>query len=499
MQMHKLTLWQEGKSREVLFSGTPLLSRVLDEQGYSLPHPCGGRGRCGKCGVELKGEVSPPNEAEVKAGSRLSCQAVLLGDCEAFLLPERKMEQIQLDGQVQPLTLRPMPGRFGVAIDVGTTTLALKVFDLQTGVLIGSAAGPNPQAAVAADVMGRIGAAMDGELTRLQRMIQNTLSSLLQEACRDAGVSEEEVETLIVAGNTAMLYLLTGQDTAPLSHAPFTADRLFDEWVTLLNREAYLPPCMDAFVGADISCAVLAGGMCGTDETALLIDAGTNGEIALWKQGALFVCSTAAGPAFEGAGIHMGCGSISGAVDSVSIGVDSVLNVHTILGAPAIGVCGSGLIDALACFLQQGQIDETGASMKEKLFITPSVYLIPRDIRSAQLAKAAIAAGIRTLLQYAGVGISQVKTLYLAGGFGSRLNVMNAAAIGLIPSELAGRARVIGNAALTGAGMLLLDTENLKEIRRIAGLSRHVALGGNPVFNQAYMEEMLFPEPGRES
>lgn len=496
--MHKLTLWQEGKSREVLFCGAPLLSSVLDEQGFSLPHPCGGRGRCGKCGVELTGEVSTPNEAEVKAGTRLSCQAVLLGDCEAFLLPERRMEQIQLDGQAQPLILRPMPGRFGAAIDVGTTTLALKVFDLHTGALSGSAAGPNPQAAVAADVMGRIGAAMDGGLTRLQSLIQNALSSLLQEACRASGTNETEIETLVIAGNTAMLYLLTGQNTAPLSRAPFRADRLFDEWVDLLDRDAYLPPCMDAFVGADITCAVLASGMCKADETAMLIDAGTNGEIALWKEGALYVCSTAAGPAFEGAGIHMGCGSVNGAVDSVSIGPDGTLHVHTIGNASAIGVCGSGLIDALACFLRQGRVDETGATGEEKLFLTPSVCLVPRDVRSAQLAKAAIAAGIRTLLQYAGVGISQVRTLYLAGGFGSRLNIRNAAAIGLVPFELVDRARVIGNAALTGAGMLLLDTENLKEIRRVAGLSRHVALGGNPVFNQAYMEEMLFPEAGKE-
>ena len=497
--MHKLTVWQDGKSREVLFSGVPLLSRILDEQGFSLPHPCGGRGRCGKCGVALKGEVSPPSEAEVQAGGRLSCQAILLGDCEASLPQIRKMEQIQLDGQDIPLTLRPMPGRFGAAVDIGTTTLGLKVFDLRAGLLAGSAAALNPQAAIAADVMGRIGAAMDGGLARLQKMILNALSGLLHDACRTAGINETEVENLVIAGNTAMLYLLTGQGTAPLSRAPFTADRLFDEWVTLLKREAYLPPCMHAFVGADISCAVLASCMCSKDETALLIDAGTNGEIALWKDGALLVCSTAAGPAFEGAGIHMGCGSIAGAVDSVTIGQDGTLSVHTIGGASAVGICGSGLIDALACLIKQGRVDETGAVEEEKLFLTPSVYLIPKDIRSTQLAKAAIAAGIKALLQFAGVVVSQVETLYLAGGFGSRLDVKNAAAIGLIPFELAGRVRVIGNAALTGAGMLLLDTENLKEIRRIARLSRHIALGGNPVFNEAYMEEMLFPATGNKA
>lgn len=499
MKTHKLIIRQDGESREVPFSGTPLLSRVLDEHGYSQPHPCGGRGICGQCRVELSGDVSPANGAEARAESRLACQAMLLGDCEAVLPAKRKMEQIQLEGLGQPVRLRPMPGHYGAAIDVGTTTLALKVFDLHKGTLLGSTASPNPQAAVAADVMGRIGAAISGRSVQLRDMIRNALSALLQEACGHAGVSETDIENMVIAGNTAMLHLLTGQDTAPLSRAPFIAERLFDERVPLMNRTAYLPPCMDAFVGADISCAVLASGMCRKDETALLIDAGTNGEIALWHDGVLFVCSTAAGPAFEGAGIHMGCGSVSGAVDGVSIRENGSLDAHTIGNAPAVGICGSGLIDALACLLRLGRVDETGATREDRLYITDEVYLLPRDIRAAQLAKAAITAGIRTLLQTAGVGLPQVKNLYLAGGFGSRLNVGNAAAIGLIPSELASCVRVIGNAALTGAGMLLLDTDSLDEIRRIAILSCHIALGGNPMFNQHYLEELMFPEPGRGS
>ncbi len=497
--MHKLILRQDGESREILFSGTPLLSHVLDEHGYSQPHPCGGRGTCGQCRVLLSGDVSPANGAEVRAGSRLTCQTLLLGDCEAVLPAKQGMEQIQLEGLGQPVRLHPMPGHYGAAIDVGTTTLALKVFDLYTGMLLGSAASANPQAAVAADVMGRIGAAISGRSVQLRDMIRSALSDLLQEACRLSGISETDIENMVIAGNTAMLHLLTGQDTAPLSRAPFIAERLYDERVPLMNRTAYLPPCMDAFVGADISCAVLASGMCRRDEAALLIDAGTNGEIALWQGEVLFVCSTAAGPAFEGAGIHMGCGSVRGAVDGVSIREDGSLDAHTIGDAPAVGICGSGLIDALACLLRLGRVDETGAAQEDRLHITDGVCLIPRDIRAAQLAKAAIAAGIRTLLQTAGVGLSQVKTLYLAGGFGSRLNAGNAAAIGLIPSELASCVRVIGNAALTGAGMLLLDTGSLDEIRRIAKLSRHIALGGNPMFNQHYLEEMMFPEPGRGS
>ncbi len=491
--MPKLTIWQNGQKRDALFEGTPLLSELLADMGLSLPQPCGGHGRCGKCRVEAEGVVSPPNDAEKRAGARLSCQLRLLGDARVILPQGREMAQIQLDGQGRSGSLRPMPGKAGAAVDIGTTTLALKLFDLSSGENIASAACVNPQTAVAADVMGRIGAALEGSLPRMQQMIEGAVLSLLSRACEDARIPGSAVETLVVAGNTTMLYLLTGRNPLSLSRAPFKADHLFGGWAELLGRNAYLPPCMNAFVGADITCAVLASGMCRKPDTALLSDVGTNGEIALWQNGTLHVASTAAGPAFEGAGIHMGCGSVPGAVDSVWA-EDGGLKAHTIGDAPAVGVCGSGLIDAVAALLDLGLVENTGATDEERLFLTPEVYLIPADIRNVQLAKAAVAAGIRTLMHQAQVSAEQIQTLYLAGGFGSHLDIASAARIGLFPRELAGKVKVIGNASLAGAAELLLDTGKLEELARIAGRARHVPLGGNPLFNEAYMEEMLFPE-----
>ena len=489
--MHKLTVLQGGLRRECLFEGEALLGDVLAANGYEIARPCGGRGSCGKCAVALEGQVSTPNAVEERAGARLACQAVLLGDAEVILPENRALAQIELSG-AEIDRGNPMPGRLGAAVDIGTTTIALRLYNLQSGACVGESGMGNPQASIAADVMGRIGAALEGRLEEMRGQVCTAIRMLLQAACRQAGEDVETVDALIITGNTTMLYLLTGRNPEALSHAPFEADWLFDEQVELLGKTAYLPPCMNAFVGADISCAVLSAKQC-SGGTSLLVDVGTNGEIALWKNGVLYVSSTAAGPAFEGAGISCGCGSVAGAIDKVWL-EDGALAAHTIGEEEAVGVCGSGLIDAVACFLENGLVDETGATDADELPMRDGICLQPADIRAVQLAKAAIAAGIETLMECAGASVEEIETLYIAGGFGSHLNVLSAARIGLIPAELAGKVKVLGNAALSGAAMLLLDRDKLEEIRRIREASRHVNLGGNPAFNEHYMDQMFFPE-----
>ena len=477
--MSRLIVWRDGARAVLPFEGTPLLCDVLAAGGFDVQRPCGGRGRCGKCAVEVMGQISPPNEEERRLGIRLACQAVLLGDAEAVLPDSRAMEQIET-GVDELRAAMPMDGRIGAAVDIGTTTLAVRRYDLATGECVDSEGMRNPQTAVAADVMGRIGAAMDGRLPQLRNQVCGAIRSLAGSA-----------DVMVVTGNTTMLYLLTGRDPKSLSFAPFEADCLFDETIVLDSAQAWLPPCMNAFVGADITCAVLASGMCDRNEIALLCDVGTNGEIALWKDGALFVSSTAAGPAFEGAGISCGVSSVRGAIDRVWTEHDRVC-VHTIGDAPAVGVCGSGLIDAVAAFLDTEQIDETGAMEADALPLAEGIMLTRADVRAVQLAKAAIAAGILTLMETAGVSPDEVSAVYIAGGFGSHLNVDSAARIGLIPPALAKRVKVLGNAALTGAARLLLDRREHDRAREIARRARHVALGGNPRFNERYMDQMFF-------
>ncbi|MBR6529793.1 MAG: DUF4445 domain-containing protein, partial [Clostridia bacterium] len=345
----------------------------------------------------------------------------------------------------------------------------------------------NPQRSVAADVMGRIDAACRGQSATLQKQITDCIAVLLKKAIADRDIT---VDALVLSGNTTMLYLLVGRDPSSLATAPFEADTLFDTEAEICGIPAYLPPCMGAFVGADITEALLAADICDKNGTYLLCDIGTNGEIALLKNGSLFVTSTAAGPAFEGVGISSGCMGISGAIDRVWA-ENGRLSFSTIDNQPPIGICGSGLIDAVAAALSVGLVDETGA-MEEDEIDLDGIFLLPEDVRALQLAKAAIAAGIATLLDEAGVSVEEIDECVIAGGFGSHLAPKSAAAIGLLPEELVPRIRTIGNGSLDGASMTLLDTDKKETLRAIAASAKLVNLGGNPKFNAYYIDKMMF-------
>lgn len=437
--------------------------------------PCGGKGTCGKCAVKRS-----------DGAMLLSCRTVLHGDLTVKLQAERNAHI-----ETNTVSASPMQ-KIGAAADIGTTTVALKLFS-PNGACIGEAACLNPQRAFASDVIGRIDASLHGKGELLQKQISDCIGTLLQDACKQANIPKDGVQNLVLTGNTAMLYLLTGRSPASIARAPFASSTLFGETVSLFGCDAYLPPCMNAFVGADITCAVLACGMTDKDAVSLLCDIGTNGELALWKNGVLYVTSAAAGPAFEGAEISSGCGGVSGAVDRVYTANGRVF-ARTIDEKAAIGICGSGLIDAVAAFLETQQIDETGALEDETLTLTANggtVTLTQGDVRAVQLAKAAVAAGIEILLSRSGTRAEEVETLYLAGGFGNRLSVESAVKIGLLPRAFLYKAVPIGNAALSGA-VMLLSGENIRKAERIASLSRHVELGGSADFNEMFVEKMMF-------
>ena len=491
--MATLTIHQGARTLTVAFDAPQPLSALLARAELPLVQPCGGRGVCGKCAVLLTGEVSAPNAAELRCGARLACQAVVNGDAAVILPQSRDMTQIEAGSGAGMIPVQPMPGRFGAAVDIGTTTLALRLYELTTGEPLSVTTMLNPQTAVAADVIGRIDAALKGQLTALQHAIISAIQTLLRTACAQAETDPAEVASLVITGNTTMLYLLTGRDPVKLSRAPFEADCLFGVEAPLLGRTAHLPHCLHAFVGADTTCALLASGMLNRTDTALLCDIGTNGEMALWHRGQLYIASTAAGPAFEGAGISCGCGSIPGAIDQ-ACAEDGGLRIHTIGGGKPVGLCGSGLVDVVAALLETEVIDETGAMDEDEYPLADGVALTQQDVRALQLAKAAIAAGMDSLLHAAGCSPEEVSAVYLAGGFGSHLNLDSAAKIGLIPPALTDRVRVIGNAALDGAAMLLTDTTLCSAAEALRHQAQHVRLDGNPYFSQQYVEAMLFEE-----
>lgn len=487
--MGKIVIWKDGHATTVSAPGKVRLQDLLIQCGLLLDHPCSGRGICKKCAVTAVGEISPPNQAEQAAGVRLSCQMEIWGDAEIWL-PDSESHQVEVSGATIQVH-QPTSWGVGAAIDIGTTTLAMRIYDLHNAEVLAECTAMNPQRSVSADVMGRIQAALSGEGDTLQRQIQRALHDMLQQACAQAHVTQQDLKRIVVSGNTTMLYLLTGRNPKSLSCAPFQADCLFDQWSSLWDIPVYYPPCMNAFVGADITCSVLASGMCSSQTPVLLCDIGTNGEIALWKDHTLYVTSTAAGPAFEGAGISCGCGSVPGAIDRVWI-QDGQPMIHTIGEKPPVGVCGSGLIDAIAAFLKTEDLDETGAMTGPHLALGQGIALLPQDIRAVQLAKAAIAAGIRTLLKVSNTREEELTRLFIAGGFGSHLSIQSAFDIGLIPRNIGRHVDVLGNASLTGAAMLLLNPDTISTARNIAMPSHHINLGGNPDFNQAYMDEILF-------
>lgn len=475
------------------FSAPQPLSQVLAQADVFLAQPCGGRGFCGKCAVSLFGESSDPNAAEERCGARLACQAILVGDAEVSLPNILPMQQIEGGSAATIHPSAPMPGQFGAAIDIGTTTIALLLYNLSSGQCIGASSMHNPQTSVSADVIGRISAALHGEADKLRSHVESAIQTLLVTACTQASIQLNEITSLVVTGNTTMLYLLTGRAPYSISRAPFGADHLFGEEVRILSRNAYLPACLHAFVGADITCGLLASGMTQCAETALLCDVGTNGELALWHHGRLYIASTAAGPAFEGAGISCGCASIPGAIDKVDL-VNGSLLCHTISECKAVGICGSGLLDAVSAALDLGLADESGYIEDEIIPLRDGIELLQNDIRSVQLAKAATFAGIMSLLDAANCSVNDVQRLYLAGGFGSHLNIRSAVRIGLIPAGLADKASVIGNAALDGAALLLMDTAARRQIEALHSCATHIRLDGNPAFADRYIEAMMFVE-----
>ncbi len=483
-----------------------LLLHALD--GGAVETPCGGKGRCGKCRVAVRGQVSPAGEQErqllgdeaLENGVRLACLASAVGDVTVFLTDSKAVQAISSEGAMPEFALDPIFDKLGAVVDIGTTTLAARLY-AHDGTLLACAAAPNPQRAYGADVISRIEKSLAGEREALARCIRGGLDALLGQMEREAGIVPEDVDTVVLTGNTTMLYLLTGRDVDCLSHAPFIADELFGRWVapeelTLTAAPAarvYLPRCMSAFVGADITCALVASQICAKPDSALLADIGTNGELALWHDGRLLCCSTAAGPVFEGAAISQGMQASRGAIDRVTW-QDGHVCCHTIGDAPAAGICGSGIIDAAAVLCEQEIIDETGAFADEEdaYPLTPGVSLTQKDVRMLQLAKSAICAGMLTLLETEDIDVKALPRLVIAGGFGSFLNLHSAARMGLYPPELEGHASAIGNAALAGAAMILLRGEYLTQSLTLAEMSETVDLSSNPVFMDNYVECMSF-------
>lgn len=418
---------------------------------------------------------------------------------------------------------------FGAAFDIGTTTLAAYLHDLNTGDCLDVISILNPQAGFGADVLSRIEYAMSSKdaMDRMHRALADGVNLILKQFAENNGIRSTDIYSAVFAGNTTMMHFLMNLYTGNMGVSPFipVTTRMHRINAGSLgldmngNGMALVLPGVSAYIGADTVAAVMSSGMYEDAGISLLVDIGTNGEIVLGCRDWLFSCSTAAGPAFEGANIRNGVGGISGAIDTVRLLPE--FRMTTLGDKKPVGICGSGIVDAIAQMLEAGLLDETGRLADADELGGPALdyadrlvsiggmkafRLVPgpggsgdgciavtqKDVRELQNAKAAIAAGIRTLVKKAGIPMRDIGKVYLAGGFGSRINIGSALKIGLLPEELQGRIESIGNAAGAGAVEALLSSAMLKTAEAIKARIEYVELSASRDFTEEYIECMLF-------
>jgi uncharacterized 2Fe-2S/4Fe-4S cluster protein (DUF4445 family) len=384
---------------------------------------------------------------------------------------------------------------FGLAIDVGTTTLVMELVDVESGRVLDLEAALNSQSRRGADVISRITYALAGakNIQELRGLTLDTLNQMIRRLL----VRNHET---VVSGNTAMNHLLLGVPLDTLARAPYHAvfSRLpaleaGDVGLGIYPRgKVYFAPNIKSFVGGDISSGLLASGLAARSGNYMLIDLGTNGEIVLKTDEGLTATSTAAGPAFEGMNISCGLPALPGAVYKAED--NGALRVFTIGNSPPLGVCGTGLIDLAAVFLARGEIAPGGAIRKaaKKLAVVGDIALTQNDIRQLQLACAAIKSGVQLMLKSAGLSVQQLDGIYIAGAFGNYLNVRNTMAIGLLPSVGEGKVVFIGNSSLAGARLLLLAREERNKVESLVEKIRYLSLASDPEFQDHFIQGLEF-------
>lgn len=529
MQEKQIQIVVEDQGKKIICTaGTPLLS-VLREKGIRVDAPCGGGGRCGKCRIRLVSgelEITPADrqylsERELTSGIRLACVArptenlririLARGDqqiaASASVVGQKEHAAVHLPQE----TWKEDPAGYQIAVDIGTTTLAACLYGCSAQENDGyrTVTSVNRGRDFGADVLSRMDASVHGKRARLQELLQEDVRDLLEELCVQAGAAKAQIHRIVIAANMTMVHLLMGYSCETLGRAPFTpvnARMIRADALRILGDTGYscpveILPAVSAFVGGDIVAGMLALGMDRGQETALLLDVGTNGEMALRHEGVVYVTSAAAGPAFEGGGISCGCAGIPGAISSVRLGEDDLRPVlHTIADAAPVGICGSGVLELVSELRVHGIIDETGLYVSEKhrwngYALAKStdgsdICFMQADVRAFQLAKGAIRAGIEALLVAAGVSAAAVTQVYLAGGFGVRMDEHAAVRTGLLPEQFAGRIHAVGNSSLSGAVYAGRHAPVDAQCNELLAQCRQIVLAEQPEFEENYLKYM---------
>jgi uncharacterized 2Fe-2S/4Fe-4S cluster protein (DUF4445 family) len=452
-------------------------------------------GTCKKCRVRVlnpqfptKAERDALSDAEIDAGVRLACMTQVFDGMRA---ESEELEAVHTSARQNAQRTQDAP--FAAIADIGTTTVAVGLVDLQSKEIFDSIVQNNAQAPYGADVITRI-KNVENDGSAQTRLITAQVSGMLQGLLQKYPSGFNKL--LYVSGNTTMLHIFFGVPCASIGVAPYSPVFLESRTASAaslgMNVDASIIslPCVASFIGADITAGVVSL-FSESERYTLLVDLGTNAEIVLFNKNKFFASSAAAGPAFEGANIRCGCAAVPGAVCGVKKSENSVI-FETIDNAPAVGICGSGLIDIAAFLLEQGSIDATGQLRYDEYKIDGGVAVYPEDIRELQLAKSAVCSVAELLLDKAGIGETEVERLCLSGGFGHYINAENAAFIGLFPKSLAGKAVAVGNTSLAGTALFAADETARARAQRFAANAQVLDLSAGNDFYERFVENMLF-------
>ncbi|MGB8453821.1 MAG: ASKHA domain-containing protein [Anaerocolumna sp.] len=497
------------------------LLEAMIHGGIYLSAVCGGNGTCGKCKILLQdGELAITHadekyfsENELGLGWRLSCQAYPHYPCKVKLLQkdESDFEVLSEFKEKKEKTEKRQDEDCSIAIDIGTTTIAISLVGNTSKNSLDTYTAVNQQRAYGADVISRMQASMNGKGRELKEsIIRDLLTGMKQIAGRNV-LNSDKIKEVAIAGNTTMGHLLLGFDCSKLGIFPFLPvditlikrhfREVFGDTCGLDCGVTFLPG-ISTYVGADIVSGLYFCGFHKTHKINLLIDLGTNGEMGIGNREKIITTSTAAGPAFEGGNITWGTGSIQGAICNVAL-KDAQVTVRTIGDKPPIGICGTGVIETASELVKAKIIDGTGLLSEDyfesgfplaKTSKGDGIVFTQKDVRELQLAKSAIRAGVETLILRYGVNYDHIDKVYLAGGFGFKMDQEKAIDIGMLPEEFRGKIEAVGNSSLGGTVKYLTEVNSKSSLDHILDVSSEINLANDTAFNDFYMQYMFFGE-----
>lgn len=520
--------YRKGREGVELFEGTIL--EHARKLGVAISVECDD-GTCGSCLVRIERgaeALAPQTEAEksfdLHEDERLACQAAVVRPADIYVYVvsageytilsdavshkleiapavTRKDDRVIWTGDDRERDLGPYKDHiYGMAIDVGTTTLVCQVLDLETGEPLATIARKNPQSAYGDDVISRIDYTMrhDNGLQELQDTVISSVNEILEAFQRDDTIDPQQIYEIVIVGNPTMRNMFFGLDVRELGIIPFdcgdkAAVNIPAQKLGLQiypDANVYGPALIGGHAGADCLADIIAARMHKAEKPCMIIDIGTNGEVAVGNSERIMTASCAAGGAYEGAAVGSGVGAISGAISTVSIRGGEV-DYETIDDAPALGLCGSGLIDLLAELLHSG-IMTSKAKLKDDFQLTDSIRITQADVYQLITAKAGLRTDQNLLIKYYGIDLDDIETIYLAGAFGNYINAQNAIDIGLLP-DLPDRVSKIGNAALAGAAEMLLSKNVRRESEQLAAQIEHLTPNEQePDFDFLVADNMYF-------